>query len=112
MNLADALIPKNFSDGEQIIKQGDHADGMYFVEQGVVKITILDDHGREVEVLLFCIYIHLYLLNKNISLSIILQVNRIPAGGYIGELALVTHKPQATSAYAVGNVKLACKNNF
>ena len=50
MNLADALIPKTFSDGDKIIKQGDHADGMYFVEQGIVKITIMDDHGREVEV--------------------------------------------------------------
>ncbi|XP_032455859.1 cAMP-dependent protein kinase type II regulatory subunit isoform X2 [Nasonia vitripennis] len=83
MNLADALVPKHFSDGEQIIKQGDIADGMYFVEQGVVRITILGDKGHEVE------------------------VNSIPAGGYLGELALVTHKPRAASAYAVGTVKLA-----
>ncbi|XP_046434606.1 cAMP-dependent protein kinase type II regulatory subunit isoform X1 [Neodiprion fabricii] len=83
MNLADALAPKHFVDGELIIKQGDIADGMYFVEDGVVKITILGDNGREVE------------------------INRVPAGGYLGELALVTHKPRAASAYAVGNVKLA-----
>ena len=50
MNLADALVPKQFSDGERIIKQGDSADGMYFVEDGVVRITILGDNGREVEV--------------------------------------------------------------
>lgn len=50
MNLADALAPKNFSDGEQIIRQGDMADGMYFVEDGVVRITIIGDNGREVEV--------------------------------------------------------------
>lgn len=50
MNLADALIPKHFPDGAQIIKQGDIADGMYFVEQGVIKITILNEQGREVEV--------------------------------------------------------------
>lgn len=37
------------------------------------------------------------------------QINRVPAGGYLGELALVTHKPRAASAYAVGDVKLACK---
>ncbi|XP_012278714.1 cAMP-dependent protein kinase type II regulatory subunit [Orussus abietinus] len=83
MNLADALVPKHFADGERIIKQGDSADGMYFVEDGVVRITILGDNGREVE------------------------INRVPAGGYLGELALVTHKPRAASAYAVGNVKLA-----
>ncbi|XP_033224519.1 cAMP-dependent protein kinase type II regulatory subunit [Belonocnema kinseyi] len=83
MNLADALVPKQFSDGERIIKQGDSADGMYFVEDGIVRITILGDNGREVE------------------------VNRISSDGYLGELALVTHKPRAASAYSVGNVKLA-----
>lgn len=50
MNLADALAPKHFSDGQQIIRQGDSADGMYFVEDGIVKITIIGDNGREVEV--------------------------------------------------------------
>ena len=40
MNLADALVPKHYSDGDQIIKQGDSADGMYFVEDGIVRITI------------------------------------------------------------------------
>ncbi|XP_071562001.1 cAMP-dependent protein kinase type II regulatory subunit isoform X1 [Temnothorax nylanderi] len=83
MNLADALVPKQYSDGEQIIRQGDTADGMYFVEDGIVRITRLGEHGREIE------------------------INRVPAGGYLGELALVTHKPRAASAYAVGNIKLA-----
>ncbi|EFN81960.1 cAMP-dependent protein kinase type II regulatory subunit [Harpegnathos saltator] len=83
MNLADALVPKQYSDGDQIIRQGDTADGMYFVEDGIVRITILGENGREIE------------------------INRVPAGGYLGELALVTHKPRAASAYAVGDVKLA-----
>ncbi|XP_012056741.1 PREDICTED: cAMP-dependent protein kinase type II regulatory subunit [Atta cephalotes] len=83
MNLADALVPKHYSDGEQIIRQGDTADGMYFVEDGVVRITRLGEHDREIE------------------------INRVPAGGYLGELALVTHKPRAASAYAVGDIKLA-----
>lgn len=50
MNLADALVPKSFDDGEIIIKQGDVADGMYFVEAGTIKITILDEDGKEIEV--------------------------------------------------------------
>ncbi|XP_029167386.1 cAMP-dependent protein kinase type II regulatory subunit isoform X1 [Nylanderia fulva] len=83
MNLADALVPKMYSDGQQIIRQGDTADGMYFVEDGIVRITILGENGREIE------------------------INRVPAGGYLGELALVTHKPRAASAYAVGDIKLA-----
>jgi CRP-like cAMP-binding protein len=39
----------------------------------------------------------------------VFQINRISKGGYFGELALVTHKPRAASAYAVGNIKLACE---
>lgn len=50
MNLADALIPKTYQDGDCIIKQGDAADGMYFVENGHIKITIIGDNGKEVEV--------------------------------------------------------------
>lgn len=83
MNLADALVPRACSAGERIIRQGDAADGMYFVEQGVVVIKVYDDSGKEVE------------------------INRINKGGYFGELALVTHRPRAASAYAEGDIKLA-----
>ncbi|XP_026477143.1 cAMP-dependent protein kinase type II regulatory subunit-like [Ctenocephalides felis] len=83
MNLADALVSKEYKPEEQIIKQGDSADGMYFVEDGVVTITVHGDDGREIE------------------------VNKIIKGGYFGELALVTHRPRAASAYAHNNVKLA-----
>ncbi|XP_073994144.1 cAMP-dependent protein kinase type II regulatory subunit isoform X1 [Rhodnius prolixus] len=83
MNLADALIPKTYQDGDCIIKQGDAADGMYFVENGHIKITIIGDNGKEVE------------------------IKRIQKGEYFGELALVTHKPRAASAYAIGPVKVA-----
>ncbi|XP_071454534.1 cAMP-dependent protein kinase type II regulatory subunit [Hetaerina americana] len=83
MNLADALVPRSFMDGERIIVQGDSADGMYFVKEGKVCITISNDNKEEVE------------------------ISRIEKGGYFGELALVTHKPRAASAYACGNIKLA-----
>ncbi|XP_054708514.1 cAMP-dependent protein kinase type II regulatory subunit-like [Uloborus diversus] len=86
MNLCDALMPKSAADGELIIKQGDEADGMYFIEDGNVRITMIKEaDGNEVEV-------DLITLTK---------------GQYFGELALVTQKPRAASAYAVGNVKLA-----
>ncbi|XP_075217108.1 cAMP-dependent protein kinase type II regulatory subunit isoform X1 [Lycorma delicatula] len=83
MNLADALIPRTFDNGDCIIKQGDAADGMYFVESGVVQILVKGDNNEDVE------------------------LKRITKGGYFGELALVTHKPRAASAYAVGETKLA-----
>jgi len=84
MNVADALVSKQFSDGTQIIKQGDSASCMYFVEDGEVKISMRPTPQEPEKELTRC--------NK---------------GGYFGELALVTHKPRAASAYAVGTVRLA-----
>lgn len=69
MNLADALVPKQYADGEQIIRQGDTADGMYFVEDGVVRITRLGEHGREIEVHLFILYVNLVPRNDPIILA-------------------------------------------
>ena len=31
-NIADALVSKSYSQGEAVVRQGDEADGMYFVE--------------------------------------------------------------------------------
>jgi len=84
MNIADALQGVNFKDGDKIIQQGDSADCMYFVEDGEVRIMISPkDNGPEVE------------------------VAKCQKGQYFGELALVTHKPRAASAYAVGDIKCA-----
>jgi len=83
MNLADALVPRAFEDDELIIEQGDEADGMYFVEQGSVRI-MRTEPGQEDK-----------------------QVNVLEVGGYLGELALITKNPRAASAYAQGSVRLA-----
>lgn len=65
--------------------KGDVADGMYFIEDGKVSIQI--EEGDKV-----------------------LEVTTLTKGQYFGELALVTHKPRAASAYAVSDiVKVACK---
>jgi cAMP-dependent protein kinase regulator len=82
MNLADALVPRSFGPGEVIIKQGDAADGMYFVEAGEVRITVAEGSNEA-------------------------EVSRVQKGGYLGELALVTHRPRAATAIAVDCVKLA-----
>uniref|UniRef100_A0A2M4BRY2 cAMP-dependent protein kinase type II regulatory subunit n=2 Tax=albitarsis series TaxID=58233 RepID=A0A2M4BRY2_9DIPT len=82
MNLADALIPQTYAKGDRIIKQGDAADGMYFIEDGKVSIRIQQDAGE-------------------------VEISNLGKGGYFGELALVTHRPRAASAYAVDNVKVA-----
>ncbi|XP_064543421.1 cAMP-dependent protein kinase type II regulatory subunit isoform X1 [Drosophila montana] len=83
MNLADALVSKAYEDGEQIIKQGDAADGMYFIEEGTVSVR-MDQDDTEIE------------------------ISKLGKGQYFGELALVTHRPRAASVYATGGVvKLA-----
>jgi len=82
LNLADALQPKSFKANERIIKQGDAADGMYFIEDGTVSIRLNQDDGE-------------------------VEISRLSKGAYFGELALVTHRPRAASAYAVENVKVA-----
>ena len=40
MNVADALQPKNFSAGQVIVQQGDPADGMFFVEDGIAEVHV------------------------------------------------------------------------
>lgn len=82
MTLADALLPRTFSDGECIIREGDEADGMYFVENGTVRITIVKD-SRESE------------------------IAHAGKGKYFGEMALVEQAPRSASVYAVGKVKVA-----
>uniref|UniRef100_A0A669EJA1 cAMP-dependent protein kinase type II-alpha regulatory subunit n=1 Tax=Oreochromis niloticus TaxID=8128 RepID=A0A669EJA1_ORENI len=87
MKLVDVLGAKQFTDGERIITQGDKADCFYIVESGEVKIMMKSktkaDHADNAEV----------------------EITRCTRGQYFGELALVTNKPRAASAYAVGDVK-------
>ncbi|XP_017341494.1 cAMP-dependent protein kinase type II-beta regulatory subunit isoform X2 [Ictalurus punctatus] len=87
MKVVDVLSSKVFNDGEQIIAQGDLADCFYIVESGEVRITMkrnrlkTDSEHEEID------------------------IATCTRGQYFGELALVTNKPRAASAYAVDNVK-------
>ncbi|XP_016058314.1 PREDICTED: cAMP-dependent protein kinase type II-alpha regulatory subunit [Miniopterus natalensis] len=88
MKIVDVIAERDFKDGERIITQGEKADSFYIIESGEVRILIKsktkadkDDGNQEVE------------------------IARCHKGQYFGELALVTNKPRAASAYAVGNVK-------
>uniref|UniRef100_A0A671XQD5 Protein kinase cAMP-dependent type II regulatory subunit beta n=1 Tax=Sparus aurata TaxID=8175 RepID=A0A671XQD5_SPAAU len=87
MKVVDVISSKAFSDSQQIIAQGDLADCFYIVESGQVRITMKrsrtkkDQEEEEVD------------------------IATCSRGQYFGELALVTNKPRAASAYAVGSVK-------
>ncbi|XP_059161439.1 cAMP-dependent protein kinase type II regulatory subunit-like isoform X2 [Physella acuta] len=53
MNVCDALTSQQFSDGERIINQGDKADCMYFVEEGQVRIAMLNKLNMQKKLLSF-----------------------------------------------------------
>ncbi|KAL2102703.1 hypothetical protein ACEWY4_001871 [Coilia grayii] len=85
MKVVDVLCPQQYTDGQRIIAEGESADCFYIVESGEVRITVrrTTEEGEIEEV----------------------ELTTCTEGQYFGELALVTKKPRAASAYAVGNVK-------
>lgn len=87
MKVVDVIGTKSFTDGEQIIAQGDGAESFFIVESGEVRIVMTRKSKSDME--------------DNGAL----EIARYSRGQYFGELALVTNKPRAASAYAVGNVK-------
>jgi cAMP-dependent protein kinase regulator len=78
LNVADALISREFKDGEVIIHQGEQAKCMYFVETGQVRIVIEIDGQKK-------------------------DIKSLTKGEYFGELALLTKKPRSATVYATGN---------
>jgi len=83
-NIADALVGKSFSAGEAVVRQGDDADGMYFVEAGTL-LVLKKLEGEDEEK----------------------TVNEVQQGGYFGELALVNHDKRAATVAAKDDVKVA-----
>ncbi|KAK0054041.1 cAMP-dependent protein kinase type II regulatory subunit [Biomphalaria pfeifferi] len=83
MTLADALVSRVYQDGEPIIRQGDDPDGVYFVEEGHIRITISSPDGTETD------------------------IGTRTTSTYFGELALIENKPRTANVYAVGKVKVA-----
>ncbi|CAG5124404.1 unnamed protein product, partial [Candidula unifasciata] len=90
MNVCDALTTQKFNDGDKIISQGDKAECMYFVEEGQVRVAMLNRNSQ-----------------ADPKATVEQEISRIEPGGYFGELALVTRKPRAASVYAVGETKVA-----
>jgi len=81
-NIADALQSKTYSAGQAVVKQGDRANGMYFVEAGTL-VVLKQIEGEEK------------------------KVNEIQQGGYFGELGLINHAPRQATVSAREDVKVA-----
>jgi CRP-like cAMP-binding protein len=45
--ISDGKRPLNFQKGEKIFAQGDHADAIFFIQQGKVKISVVSPAGKE-----------------------------------------------------------------
>ncbi|XP_071189276.1 cAMP-dependent protein kinase type II-beta regulatory subunit-like isoform X2 [Salvelinus alpinus] len=90
MCVVDVLSSKTYTDGEQIIAQGATANCFYIVESGQVRITMNTSKLKKEE-------------GEGVEEEV--EIAMCTRGQYFGELALVTNKPRAASAYAVGNVK-------
>lgn len=80
-NVADALEPQLFKDGQTVMKEGDHGESFYVIEQGTCVVTQQLD-GEDVE------------------------VGRLTRGHYFGERALLTDENRAATVRALGDVKL------
>ena len=74
--VADALIEKKFSDGEDIMTQGDEGDALYFLEKG--EAVVIKDGDK------------------------VFQYTE--QGQFFGELALMNNAPRAATVEAVGDV--------
>ena len=53
MNVADALIPKTYASGEVIVRQGDAAHGMFFLEGGICEVFVESERGNRKRYILF-----------------------------------------------------------
>ncbi|XP_075883535.1 cAMP-dependent protein kinase type II-beta regulatory subunit [Nelusetta ayraudi] len=87
MKVVDVISSRTYSDSQQIIAQGDLADCFYIVESGQVRITMKRSRTKKEQE------------EEEVDIAMCSR------GQYFGELALVTNKPRAASAYAVGSVK-------
>ncbi|CAL8079181.1 unnamed protein product [Calicophoron daubneyi] len=82
-NLADALVSKEYEDGEFIINQGEKGDEMFFIEEGSVEISAKNSADEQK------------------------VIKTMKKDEYFGELALILHQPRQASARAIGHTKLA-----
>ena len=78
-NVADALLPSDYYQNDVIIRQGDQADRMFFIEDGQCDVYMNEKFHK-----------------------------RLSKGDYFGELALLNHEPRSATVIAASyKVRLA-----
>ena len=79
--VAGALDTLMYEDGDYIIRQGEHGDSFYIIEEGTVRCTQLKASGREIDLI------------------------TLKAGDYFGEMALMLNDTRHANCIAVGKVR-------
>jgi len=85
--MADAMRESSYEEGDVVCRQGDMGSSFYIIKQGTVSCVQADAQGKQ------------------------LEVARLAAGDYFGEIALLTSKPRQASVIAAeksGTLKLLC----
>lgn len=83
MNLADSLVTLTYTNGEQIVKQGEESNGIYFILNGIVSV-------------------------KKSFVGIETEIMKIGKSDHFGELSMVGNQSRQNSFYAASDdVKLA-----
>ena len=77
--IAAACVLADYTNGEAIVRQGEPGQSMFLVARGEVSVVI--EPGRE-------------------------EVARIAAGGYFGEMSLLTGEPRTATVLAAGDVSV------
>ena len=75
--MARGTVSRTYGDGEAIVRQGQVGDSMYVVRSGSVAVVLEPDRR---------------------------EVATIPAGGYFGEMSLLTGEPRSATVVARGEV--------
>eukprot|EP00761_Pharyngomonas_kirbyi_P014264 gb/GECH01014294.1/.p1 GENE.gb/GECH01014294.1/~~gb/GECH01014294.1/.p1 ORF type:complete len:386 (+),score=120.79 gb/GECH01014294.1/:1-1158(+) len=81
LTVCDALVPREYEDGEIIVKQGDRGDTFYIIESGEVIVYKEGPNGERVE------------------------LGNLGASAYFGEMALLLDQPRAATVQAKGQTK-------
>lgn len=87
--VADSLVTYDYSAGECIFKQNDEPDGMYFIQQGGVKVLHTEADEKDSRCVL---------------------IRELKEGEFFGELALVNKGRRSASVYALS--ESPCKLAF
>mmetsp|Transcript_5696 Transcript_5696/g.17853 ORF Transcript_5696/g.17853 Transcript_5696/m.17853 type:complete len:379 (-) Transcript_5696:338-1474(-) len=74
--MADAMRESSYEEGDVVCRQGDMGSSFYIIKQGTVSCVQADAQGKQ------------------------LEVARLAAGDYFGEIALLTSKPRQASVIA------------